>query len=82
MKNRIDELLKQNKKSRYWLANQLGMTYPNLVNLCKNQTGSIRIANLEKICDLLDCTPNDVFDYTKNREAIVSLEDVPSAPEG
>lgn len=60
MKIVIDELLRQKDKTRYWLAKEIGVTYPNIMKLCNNKTESIKFDILEKICVLLECTPNDV----------------------
>ena len=60
MKIVINELLRQKDKTRYWLAKEIGVTYPNIMKLCNNKTESIKFDILEKICVLLECTPNDV----------------------
>ena len=39
---RVNEILKQQNKSRYWLNNQMGMTYTNLRRIIDNETTSIR----------------------------------------
>ena len=57
----IDELLRQNNKTRYWLANEINMGYPNLMKLCNNETDSIHFDILENICKALNCTPNDIL---------------------
>ena len=58
---RIDEILRQKGKSRYWLYIQLGLSYQNFKRLIENQTGAIKFENLKAICDILECTPNDLF---------------------
>ena len=60
MKINIDEILKQKNKTRYWLAKEIGITYPNIVKLCNNETESIKFNILEKACIVLECTPNDI----------------------
>lgn len=55
------ELLKKKGKSKYWLFNQLDMTYTNFNNIVTNKTKSIKYSNLEKFCEILDCKPNDLF---------------------
>ena len=62
---KINELLDQKQKSRYWLAKQIGMTHQNLTKLANNQTESIKFNYLEKICDALECTPNDILSIEK-----------------
>lgn len=60
MKIIIDELLKQQNKTRYWLTKEVGVTYPNIMKLCNNETESIKFDILENICIALNCTPNDI----------------------
>ena len=61
MKVRIDELLQERGRTRYWLAKEVGTSYASMANICKGNTTSIRFDILEKICSSLDCTPNDIF---------------------
>ena len=50
---RVNEILKQQHKSRYWLNNQMGMTYTNLRRIIDNETTSIRYDTLENLCRVL-----------------------------
>lgn len=61
MKITIDDLLKAHDKTRYWLSKEIGLAYPNLKKLCDNETTSIKFELIEKICNALECTPNDIF---------------------
>ena len=54
-------LLEQQGKTKYWLYKQLGMSYQNFNRMVNNETKSIRYENIEAICQLLDCTPNDII---------------------
>lgn len=66
MKLRVLEILKEKGKTKYWLYNQMGLSYQNFNNLVSNKTTAIKFDNLKLLCDLLDCTPNDLFsDYHK-----------------
>lgn len=58
-------LLEQRGKTKYWLYKQLGMSYQNFNKMVNNQTKSIRCENIEALCLLLDCTPNDLFRITE-----------------
>ncbi len=40
---------------------QLGLSYQNFKRLVENQTTAIRLENLRALCDILECTPNDLF---------------------
>ena len=67
VKLNVKELLEQKKKSKYWLFNQLNnvgnISYTNFNNLVENRTNSIRYSNIEKLCNILDCKPNDLFEF-------------------
>ena len=59
-------LLKKQGKTKYWLYKQLGMSYQNFNKMVNNQTKSIRYENIETMCLLLSCTPNDLFIITED----------------
>lgn len=54
-------LLEKKGKTKYWLYKQLGMSYQNFNRMVNNQTSSIKLERIETLCQLLDCTPNDLF---------------------
>lgn len=58
-------ILKEQGKTKYWLYKQLGMSYQNFSKMINNETKSIRYENIETICLLLNCTPNDLFVITE-----------------
>lgn len=59
---RILNILEQKGKSKYWLYMQLGLSYQNFNNLVTNKTKSIKFENLKALCDILECTPNELFE--------------------
>lgn len=59
-------LLEERGKTKYWLYKQLGMSYQNFSKMVNNQTKSIRYENIETMCLLLNCTPNDLFIITED----------------
>lgn len=59
-------LLEKSGKTKYWLYKQLGMSYQNFSKMVNNQTKSIRYENIETMCFLLNCTPNDLFIITED----------------
>ena len=61
---RVTELLEKKGKTKYWLYRQLGMRYQNFNKMITNQTKSIRYENIETMCLLLECTPNDLLEIT------------------
>lgn len=62
MKLRVLDILKEKKKTKYWLYIQMGLSYQNFNNMVTNQTKSIKFENLQALCDILECTPNDLFE--------------------
>ncbi len=62
MKLRILEILKEQEKTKYWLYIRLGLSYQNFNRLIRNETSSIKFENLQALCDILECTPNDLFE--------------------
>lgn len=62
---RVLELLEKKGKTKYWLYKQLGMSYQNFSRMIHNETKSIRYENIETLCFLLDCEPNDLFEITE-----------------
>ena len=62
MKHRILDILREKGKTKYWLYMQLGLSYSNFNRLVTNQTTGIKFDNLEALCDILECTPNDLFE--------------------
>ena len=67
MKVRIYEILKEKGKTKYWLYIQLGLSYQNFNRIVNGQTKSIKFENLKAICDILECTPNDLFEEYHNK---------------
>lgn len=60
------ELLQQQGHTKYWLYIQLGMSYQNFNKMVNNQTASIRYENIEALCQILNCTPNELFVFEKD----------------
>lgn len=63
---RAQEFLEKKGKTKYWLYKQLGMSYQNFSRMINNQTKSIRYENIETLCLLLECTPNELFEMTED----------------
>ena len=60
------ELLEKEGKTKYWLYKQMGMSYQNFNKMIMNETKSIRYENIETLCFLLQCTPNELFSITND----------------
>ena len=61
IKLNVLEILEKQGKTKYWLYRQLGMSYQNFSRMVNNQTKSIQYENIETMCVLLNCTPNDLL---------------------
>lgn len=61
MKLTIKPLMDKKNISRYQLAHIMDVTYPTVDNMYKGKTSSIKLEILEKLCNSLDCTPNDIL---------------------
>ncbi|MGI5967111.1 MULTISPECIES: helix-turn-helix domain-containing protein [Anaerotruncus] len=55
------EILQKKGKTKYWLAKHLGTSGQNLNKILYNETRSIRYSTIEALCQILECTPNDLF---------------------
>lgn len=64
LKLNVLPLLEKKGKTKYWLYKQMGMSYQNFSKMVNNETKSIRYENLETLCLLLDCTPNELLILT------------------
>lgn len=65
---RVIPLLEQKGKSKYWLYKQLGMSYQNFSRMIHNETKSIKYERIEALCQILECTPNELFELDMERE--------------
>ena len=71
---RVNELLKEKNRSKYWLVQNMESGYQSLSHLIKNETVSIHFSTLDKLCELFDCEPGDIIVRSKsldiNKEGI------------
>ena len=58
---RVNEILKEKKKSKYWFIKNMEGGYQSLSHLMNNETISIHFETLEKMCDILECEPGDII---------------------
>ncbi len=55
------KLLEEKGKTKYWLYKQLGMSYQNFNKMVNNETKSIQYEMVDAMCNIFDCTPNDLL---------------------
>lgn len=62
IKLRIDQILKEKKKSKYWLFKKLEpMSYQNFNKIYTNSTSSIKFETIEKLSKALDVPIGELF---------------------
>ena len=59
----LDVMMAKRKISSQELAEKVGITPANLSILKTNKGKAIRFSTLDKICEILECTPGDILDY-------------------
>ena len=64
----IDQLLKERKRSFYWLAKETGVSHTTLWRLKKDKAQGITFNTLERICQILKCQPGDVLKVRREKE--------------
>lgn len=62
LKLKVVEKLKSMGKTKYWLYSQMNMSYQNFSRMINNETKAIKYDNLELLCTILECTPNDIIE--------------------
>src|SRR5437667_2766770 len=65
----IDQLLKERRRSFYWLAKQSGVSHTTLWRLKKDKAQGITYNTLERICETLKCQPCDVLKVRREKES-------------
>lgn len=57
----VQKLLDDKNKTRYWLVKQMQTTYKTVNKICDNTLTGLQLETIEKLCEILECTPNDLF---------------------
>lgn len=61
----LDVVMAKRKISSQELAEKIGITQANLSILKTNKGKAIRFSTLDKICEVLNCTPGEILEYSK-----------------
>lgn len=62
----IKTILDSKNMRRYELAQKIDVTYPTITAMYNGTSTSIKFDILEKICNVLKCTPNDILILDNN----------------
>ena len=71
----VEQILKKQKKSKYWFVKNMGSSYQSLSNMMNNQTSGIYFETLDKICEILDCEPGDVLVRKREKRKKVTKDE-------
>lgn len=69
MKISIQNKLREMNMSKAELSRKLEVSYPTVLEICNGTAVSIRLDTLEKLCNILQCTPNDILTFENNSNA-------------
>lgn len=58
---RVNEILKEQKKTKYWFIKHMEGGYQALSHLMNNTTTGIKFETLEKMCIIFGCEPGDII---------------------
>jgi putative transcriptional regulator len=59
----LDVMLARRKMRLGTLAEQVGITPQNLSVLKTGRAKAVRFSTLEKLCEVLECQPGDLFEF-------------------
>ena len=62
----LDVMLARRKMSLTELSERVGITMANLSILKKSKAKAIRFSTLEAICQVLDCQPGDILEFSED----------------
>ena len=61
----LDVMLARRKMRSRELAERVGITEQNISLLKSGKVKGVRFETLEKICEVLECQPGDILEYTR-----------------
>lgn len=65
LKLNVMALLNKKGENKHWLYKQMGMSYTNFNKMINNETQAIQFKTLEKLCRILECSPNELMRIQK-----------------
>lgn len=61
IKMNVQNLLNEKSKTRYWLVKEMQTTYKTVNKICDNTLTGLQLETIEKLCNIFECSPNDLF---------------------
>ena len=71
----VDVMLARRKMRLNELASRVGITAQNLSVLKTGRARAIRFSTLEKLCEVLDCQPGDLFAFESAETEVATADD-------
>ena len=65
---KLDRLLLERGKTLTELAEEVGISLPNLSILKTNKARAVRFSTLSALCRALDCQPGDILEFRSEVE--------------
>lgn len=62
--NKLSEILGRKRIKKSELSQLAGISYSSVKKIYSNKTKGIEFETLNKLCNFLECTPNDIFEFT------------------
>ena len=72
IKDRVDKL----GISKTKLAQQLEISYPTMLDMYNGKTTTIKLDRLEKLCQILQCNPNDILICDNPHASVMSTPSI------
>ena len=66
----LDVMLARRKMSMTELAQQVGITMANLSILKNGKARAIRFSTLERLCEVLECQPGDLLEFSADETPV------------
>jgi putative transcriptional regulator len=70
----VDVMLARRKMRLNELADRVGITAQNLSVLKTGRARAIRFSTLERLCEVLDCQPGDLFAFESSAPDALTLK--------
>ncbi len=67
----LDVQMAKRKMRLTELSHLIGISMQNLSVLKTGKARAIRFSTLEKLCEVLECTPGDIIEYQKRPQDVV-----------
>lgn len=64
----IDVMLAKRKMSVTELSQRVGITMANISILKNGKAKAIKVSTLQKLCEVLDCQPGDLLEYSQKEK--------------